>query len=96
MLESVTGPRGSAQSPLAKTEDYPFIEPTLENALAGRYPLGRTLYIYVAKRPGEPFPRVNAEFFKFVLSKEGQEVAVKAGYGALPHAVVAEQLELLK
>ncbi len=81
--------------PLAKTEDYPFIEPTLENSLAGTYPLGRTLYVYVAKRPGEPLPRVNTEFFKFVFSKEGQNVAVKAGFGALPHDVLAEQRQLL-
>ena len=81
--------------PLAKTEDYPFIEPTFENSLAGAYPLGRTLYVYVAKRPGEPLPRVNTEFFKFVFSKEGQDVAVKAGFGALPHEVLAAQRKLL-
>jgi phosphate transport system substrate-binding protein len=82
--------------PLAKTEDYPFIEATFANSLAGSYPLGRTLYIYVAKRPGERLPRLNEEFFRFVLSKDGQEIAVRAGYGALPHDEVAKQLELLK
>ena len=50
----------------------------------------------MAKRPQQPLPKLNEEFLKFVLSKEGQEVVVKAGYGALPHSVVTKQLELLK
>lgn len=82
--------------PLAKTDKDPLSEPSFENALAGKYPLGRTLYIYVAKPAKEPLPRLIEEFLKFVLSKEGQEVVVKDGYGALPHKVVVKQLDLLK
>ena len=74
----------------------PSSHATFGNALAGSYPLGRTLYIDVAKRPRQPLPKLNAEFLKFVLSKEGQQLAVNAGYGELPHQVVAQQLELLK
>ena len=68
--------------PLAKKADSPLVEPTFENALAGKYPLGRALYIYVAKKPNEPLPPHVSEFLKFVLSKEGQEIVVKDGFGS--------------
>ena len=66
------------------------MEPTFANALKGAYPLGRTLYIYVAKKPGEPMPKLVEEFLRFVLSDEGQQIVVKDGYGPLPAKVVAE------
>lgn len=81
---------------LAKDDKAGFVEPTFANALKGTYPLGRTLYIYVAKKPGEPMPKLIEEFLKFVLSREGQEIVVKDGYGPLPAKVVEKQLELLK
>jgi phosphate transport system substrate-binding protein len=82
--------------PLAKDGNTPLVEPTFANALRGSYPLGRTLYIYVAKKPGEPLPKLVEEFLRFVLSREGQEIVVKDGYGALPTKVVEKQLGLLK
>ena len=56
------------------------------------YPLGRTLYVYVAKRQNEPRQPLVAEFLKYVLSKEGQEVVIKDGYGPLPDAAGQKQL----
>ncbi len=82
--------------PLAKDGKSPLVEPTFANAMKGAYPLGRTLYIYVAKNPDEPMPKLVEEFLKFVLSREGQEVVVKDGYGPLPAKVVEKQLQLLK
>jgi len=82
--------------PLAKDGKSPLVEPTFANAMKGAYPLGRTLYIYVAKKPGEPMPKLVEEFLKFVLSKEGQEIVVKDGYGPLPAKAVEKQLGLLK
>lgn len=82
--------------PLAKDGKAPLTEPAFANALNGSYPLGRALYIYVAKKPGEPLPKLIEEFLKFVLSHEGQEIVVKDGYGPLPTQVVEKQLELLK
>jgi phosphate transport system substrate-binding protein len=82
--------------PLTRGPEGPLAEPTFASVLSGSYPLGRTLYIYVAKKPGEHLPIVNEEFLRFVLSKQGQEMVEKAGYGALPHDVVKRQLELLK
>jgi len=82
--------------PLAKDDKSPLVEPSFVNALNGTYPLGRTLYIYVAKKPGEPLPKLIEEFVKFVLSREGQEIVIKDGYGPLPAKIVEKQLELLK
>jgi phosphate transport system substrate-binding protein len=82
--------------PLAKNADAPVAEPTFENALAGKYPLGRTLYIYVSKKPNEPASTLVTEFIKFVLSKEGQQIVIKDGYGPLPLKVIEKQHETLK
>ena len=80
---------------LAKTENDKLSEPSFENALQGTYPLGRTLYIYIAKKPHEPLPPLVKEFLKFVLSKEGQAIVVKDGYGELPIKVIEKNLKLL-
>src|SRR5690606_34211259 len=58
--------------------------PTYENVLSRDYPLGRLLYVYIAKEPGKPVDPLVGELIKFVLSKEGQEVVVKDGYLPLP------------
>jgi len=67
-----------------------------ENVLSGKYPLSRMLYIYVAKKPGEPMPKVVEEFLRFALSKEGQEIVVKDGYDPLTAKLVDAQLKALK
>jgi phosphate transport system substrate-binding protein len=82
--------------PLAKDAGSPLAEPSFENALAGKYPLGRTLYIYIAKKPNEAPLTLVTEFLKFVLSKEGQEIVIKDGYGPLPLKVIEKQEATLK
>lgn len=70
-------------------------EPTYANVLSGKYPLGRLLYINVAKEPNKPLPKLVKEFLTFVLSREGQEIVVKDGYLPLTAEVAAKQLALL-
>jgi phosphate transport system substrate-binding protein len=82
--------------PLAKSENDKPVEPTFENALKKTYPLGRTLYIYVAKKPGEPLPPSVKEFLTFVLSKQGQEIVVKDGFGQLPDKAIEKNLKALE
>lgn len=82
--------------PLAKKAGGEMVEPSFDNALNGKYPLGRALYIYVNKKPNEPTPPVVEEFIKYVLSKEGQEAVTKDGYGPLPKSVIEKQLKLLE
>ncbi len=80
---------------LSKKEGESAYEPSYDNVLAGKYPLGRMLYVYVVNKPGEPMPALTREFLKFVLSREGQEIVVKDGYLPLPAKVAQQQLELL-
>jgi phosphate transport system substrate-binding protein len=81
---------------LSKKDGDTAYEPTYENVLNGKYPLGRMLYIYVVKKPNEPLPKLVEEFLRFVLSKEGQKIVVKDGYLPLPAKVAEQQLEMLK
>jgi len=82
--------------PLAFAEGEPPAEPTLENVLSGEYPLGRFLYIYVNKAPGQPLPPVVREFLRYVFSREGQEAVIRDGYLPLPAEVVAAELAKLE
>jgi phosphate transport system substrate-binding protein len=82
--------------PIAADETKPAAEPSFDKALDGSYPLGRRLYIYIAKKPGEPLSPLVREFLKFVLSKEGQEVVIKDGYGPLPAKLVQKELAKLQ
>jgi phosphate transport system substrate-binding protein len=58
--------------------------------------MSRMLYVYVAKKPGEPLPKVVEEFLRYALSKEGQEIVVKDGYDPLTAKLVDDQLKALK
>lgn len=80
---------------IAKKAGEKPAEPTFANALAGKYPLARMLYVYVAKKPNEPLSPTVVEFLRFVLSKQGQEIVVKDGYGPLPATVIEKQLKAL-
>lgn len=82
--------------PLSEKSGGPVAEATYQNVLNGKYPLSRMLYIYVAKKPGQPLPKLTEEFLKYVLSKEGQEVVIKDGYDPLTAKLVDAQLKNLK
>ncbi len=77
----------------AKGEDH--IEATADNALSGKYPLARFLYIYVNKAPNKPLPPLEQEFIKMVLSKAGQDDTIKDGYIPLPASVADKGLALI-
>jgi phosphate transport system substrate-binding protein len=82
--------------PLSDKKGGPVAEANYQNVLNGKYPLSRMLYIYVAKKPGQPLPKITEEFIKYVLSKEGQEIVVKDGYDPLTAKLVDNQLKTLK
>ena len=69
---------------------------TYENALSGKYPISRYLYVYLTKDPKKPIDPLTREFLKFVLSKEGQEIVVKDGFLPLTAKMEAEQVAILK
>ncbi len=78
--------------PLAKKDGGEFVEATSENALDGKYPLARFLYVYVNKQPNKPLQPLDKEFLTMVLSKVGQQVVVKDGYIPVPAKVAAKEL----
>lgn len=82
--------------PLAKKEGEEAFEANYENVLTGKYPLGRMLFVYVAKKPNAPLDSLTKEFLKMVLSKQGQEVVIKDGYLPLTAAIVEKQLSMLE
>lgn len=82
--------------PLAKKGGKDFVEATPENALAGKYPLSRYLYVYVNKKPNQPLAPLEYEFIKMVLSKTGQEVVIKDGYIPLPAKVIKKVLATIE
>ena len=82
--------------PLAKKPGKPFVEASAENAISGKYPLSRFLYVYVNKHPNKPISPLNLEFIKLVLSKAGQNVVIKDGYIPLPAKVVEKTLKLVQ
>ncbi len=81
--------------PLAKTEGGEFVPPTSEDAVSGKYPLSRFLFVYVNKHPNKPLPPLEGEFFKMVLAKIGQNVVIKDGYIPLPAAIAEKQRALV-
>jgi phosphate transport system substrate-binding protein len=82
--------------PLAKEDGKPFIAATPDNAISGKYPLARFLYIYVNKHPNKPLPPMEREFLKMVLAKSGQTTVVKDGYIPLPAKVADKELANLQ
>ena len=71
---------------------------TPEEAMAGEYPLGRYLYFFVRKLPGQPIDPVAREYLRLVLSQQGQQIvaADPEGYLPLNAAEAAAELEKLQ
>lgn len=74
----------------------PAYEATYENALRNKYPLSRFLYIYIAKDPKKPLPKLTQEFLKFVLSREGQQIVIKDGFLPLTAPMSGKALSAIK
>ena len=71
-------------------------EATYANALNGKYPLARNLYIYVNRDPKKPMSPLVQQFLMFVLSKEGQTIVVKDGYFPLTPKLAEDNVKLVK
>ncbi len=75
--------------PLAGS-DGKFYAPTSANIRAHKYPLSRYLYVCVNKPPNRSLSGPAAEFTRFLLSREGQQIVGDGGNIPL-NAVTAEQ-----
>lgn len=78
--------RSSRTRPLAVASDKhgSGVAPTPEAIRSRKYPMSRTLSIAVNEPPNRRIPPALRVFERFVLSEEGQNIAAKAGYVALP------------
>ncbi len=66
--------------PLAKKDGDDFVPAEAANAYSGKYPLARFLFVGVNYKPGSQLDALRAEFVKYMLGREGQEVVVANGY----------------
>lgn len=81
--------------PLSKKPGQPYVAADATHALDGTYPLARVLYVYVNKKPNEPLAPLEREFFKMVLSQQGQKVVVKDGFVPMPAVMAAKAADSL-
>ena len=81
--------------PLSKKKGQPFIEADAAHSIDGTYPLARVLYVYVNKKPNQPLAPLEREFFKMVLSKQGQNVVVKDGFVPMPARMASQAADAL-
>ena len=81
---------------LSKKKGEDAFVPSYDNVMTGKYPLGRFLYIYVAKQPGKELDPLVKEFIKYTLSKEGQEIVVKDGYLPLTADLAAKMMKAIQ
>ena len=66
--------------------------PSRESFQNRTYPLVRSIYIYLNRKPGTPVEPKLREFLRFILSREGQAiVADGSGFLSLPAAEVEIQ-----
>lgn len=70
--------------PLAEAAGMPFVAPSVATIGDQTYPLRRVLYLYLDKNPKNPLPEVVKEFLAFIMSQEGQEAVIRAGFFPLP------------
>jgi phosphate transport system substrate-binding protein len=80
-----------AVKPLAISDRGVLSQPTLSEMASGRYPLQRSLYAYVNRKPDSPLDPLYKEFLAFVLSRDGQALVQKDQYLPLTAAMAATE-----
>ncbi len=71
------------------------VAPLYTSVISGTYPLGAVLTFKAVKTPTQPLSPAVKEFLSFVLSKPGQKIVPKNGFGRLPvPTVIAERKQL--
>jgi len=87
---------GLKEVALAANDTAEPLEATAESITAGTYPLARTVYVYVNRKPKSPLdPKLKA-FLEYVVGAQGQALAKAGGYLPLSPADAAKQREALQ
>jgi phosphate transport system substrate-binding protein len=82
---------------VAERDEGPYVVPSYTEIALARYPLCRVIYCNLNKAPGKALNPTTAEFLRFILSRDGQEVVVKhALYMPLRSGQVAHSTALLQ
>jgi phosphate transport system substrate-binding protein len=77
---------------LAPGDSGPYFEPTRETLLEHKYPLARSVRLYINREPGKPVEPRLKEFLRYVLGPQGQgDIARDAGYLPLTPAAAREE-----
>jgi phosphate transport system substrate-binding protein len=71
-------------------DDGQFYAPTDENVRTRRYPLTRFVTVCVNKPPGRPLAPATAEFLRFLLSADGQQIVAAGGNVRLDAATAGQ------
>lgn len=74
--------------------DGTCVEPSLENAQAGDYPLARPLYIYVSETSLQEKPAVE-EFVRFYVQNSSTDLVSQIGYVPASESMVEENLSTI-
>jgi phosphate transport system substrate-binding protein len=82
---------------LQAEEGGEYIAPDYDEVAKAEYPLSRVAYINLNKNPAKPLDPILAEFMRFILSREGQQVVLdEAIYLPLRGNQVVQSLSALK
>jgi len=82
---------------LAEQDDGPYYDFSVENLQTRKYPLWGDQLFWVNVKPGTRIDSRTAEFIRFVLSREGQELVEEDGkYLPLSAAIAKEELARLE
>ena len=82
---------------IAAKDGSPYVDLTIDNVRNRTYPLFDQVYMYANRTPGKPMDPKVKEYFRYILSQEGQAEVVHDGkYLPLTAEVVREQLKKLE
>jgi phosphate transport system substrate-binding protein len=74
----------------------PFVMPSSATIADQTYPLRRDLYLYFDKMPKTSLNPAAQEFLTFLMSQEGQEAVIKAGFFPLPMNQITQSTVALR
>ena len=97
MLPQAAGIEGLKPIAIAPRGGGEAVFPSRESFQNRSYPLTRSVYMFLNRKPGSAIDPKLKEFLSYILSREGQDiVAREGGYLPLTAAVAREQLQKLE
>jgi len=81
---------------LAPKEGGEYSKGGVEDVISGKYPLHRFVFFYIRRAAGKPVDPFVKEYFRLILSKEGQQIIASESDGYLPLTAAQAAEELAK